>query len=91
MVERFLARARGLDEHAEIGARLFLANEFRQALRAQVGVHIVIAAFGGHQTSRGGAHRANSLKPCRISVAVSAPSPALREAAAIAAAACGWP
>jgi hypothetical protein len=36
-------------------------------------------------------HRANSFSPCRIKVAVSAPSPAARDAAAIAAAACGWP
>ena len=37
------------------------------------------------------AHLASSFSPCRISVAVSAPSPALRAAAAMAAAACGWP
>src|SRR5947208_7514659 len=33
----------------------------------------------------------NSFRPSRISCAVSAFSPALREAAAMAAAACGWP
>jgi len=36
-------------------------------------------------------HFANSFSPSRMSCAVSAFSPALREAAAIAAAACGWP
>jgi hypothetical protein len=36
-------------------------------------------------------HFANSFKPSRISCAVSAFSPALREAEAMAAAACGWP
>ena len=35
MVERLLARARCFDEHAQVGARLFLADEFGQALRAQ--------------------------------------------------------
>ena len=90
MVERFLARPRGLDEHAQVRARLFLADEFRQPLRTQVGVHVVVATFGSDQAARG-VHFASSLKPCRISVAVSAPSPALRAAAAIAAAACGWP
>src|SRR5579872_2983439 len=37
------------------------------------------------------AHLASSFKPSRISVFTSAPSPALRTAAATAAAACGWP
>ena len=36
-------------------------------------------------------HLASSFKPSRISVLTSAPSPALRTAAAMAAAACGWP
>ena len=90
VVERFLARARRLDEHAQIGARLFLADEFAQALRPQGRIRVVVAAFGGDQAARG-VHLASSLKPCRISVAVSAASPALRDAAAIAAAACGWP
>jgi hypothetical protein len=36
-------------------------------------------------------HFANSFSPSRINCAVSAFSPALREAWAIAAAACGWP
>ena len=49
VVERFLARARGLDEHREIGARLLLADEFGQPLRAQRGIHVVVAALGVHQ------------------------------------------
>ena len=36
-------------------------------------------------------HFASSFSPSRISVFASAPSPALRAAAAMAAAACGWP
>ncbi len=90
MVERLFTRARRLDEHGEIGARLLLADEFAQALRAQRDVGVVVALVGGYQAA-GGIHFASSRKPCRISVAVSAPSPALRVAAAIAAAACGWP
>ena len=90
MVERLLARARGLDEHAEIGARLFLADEFGKALRAQRDIGVVSAGLGRDQAARG-VHFANSLSPCRIKVATSAPSPALRVAAAMAAAACGWP
>ncbi len=35
MVERLFARARRLDEHAQVGARFFLADEFGQPLRAQ--------------------------------------------------------
>ena len=38
-----------------------------------------------------GAHLDNSFNPSLISCAVSAPSPALRLAAEMAAAACGWP
>ena len=34
VIERFAPRARRLDEHAEIGARLLLADELRQPLRA---------------------------------------------------------
>src|SRR4029079_15749247 len=37
------------------------------------------------------AHLDSSFNPSRISCAVSAPSPALRLAAEMAAAACGWP
>ena len=35
MVERLLARPRGLDENGEVRARLLLADEFGEALRAQ--------------------------------------------------------
>ena len=48
MVQRLAALARGLDEDREIGARLRLADEFRQQLRAQRGIaDIVAAALGG--------------------------------------------
>ena len=50
-----------------------------------------LAALDGDQPARGGGHLLNSFNPCRINCAVSAFSPMPREAAAIAAAACGWP
>jgi hypothetical protein len=90
VVERFLARTRRLDEHAQVRARLFLADEFREALRTQRCVDVIVTLVGGHEAARA-VHFANSFRPCRISVAVSAPSPALRAAAAMAAAACGCP
>jgi hypothetical protein len=48
MVKRFLARARRLDEYAEIGARLFLADEFGEPQRAQRNIRVVVAAVSGH-------------------------------------------
>ena len=42
---------------------------------------VVVARFGGDKTAARRAHLANSFSPSRISVAVSAPSPALRAAA----------
>ena len=90
VVERFLARTRGLDEHRQISARLLLADEFRQPLRPQRSICVVVAFFGSDKAA-GAVHFASSFKPCLISVAVSAPSPALRVAAAMAAAACGCP
>ena len=47
VVERFLARARRLDEHLEIGARLLLADEVGEPLRAQRGVDVLVAASRG--------------------------------------------
>src|SRR5258705_10073921 len=44
VVERLVALARGLDEHREVGARLLLADEFRQQLRAQRGVAAILGA-----------------------------------------------
>ena len=76
---------------AEIGARLRLADEFRQQLRAQRGVADVVAAALGGDDAGGRGHFASSFSPSRISCAVSAFSPAVREAEAMAAAACGWP
>ncbi len=91
VIERLAALARGLDEYGQIGARLRLADELRQQLRAQRGVAGILMAALRRDDARGRAHFASSLRPSRISCAVSAFSPALREAAAIAAAACGWP
>src|SRR5262249_20650053 len=90
MVKRFLAGARRFDEHAQVRARLLLPDEFRQALRPQRRIDVVIALVGSNKAA-GVVHLASSLRPCRISVAVSAPSPTWRAAAAMAAAACGWP
>ena len=91
VVERLVTFARGLDEDREIGARLRLADEFRQQLRAQRGVADIVGAALGGDDAGGRGHFASSFRPSRISCAVSAFSPALREAEAIAAAACGWP
>ncbi len=64
MVERLVARARRLDEDFQIGARLFLADKFRQPLRAQRGFReIVLAPFGSHQAGRAWNHRASSELP----------------------------
>jgi hypothetical protein len=91
MVQRLAALPRRLDEDREILARLRLPDELRQQLRAQRGVADVVAAALGRHDSGGRGHFASSFKPNRISCAVSAFSPALRAAAAMAAAACGWP
>ena len=84
-------------------ARLLLADEVGQPLRAQRGLGGVLVALfaadeAGGVDGHGGAglgrdcgrlHLAQLLRPSRISRAVSAPSPASRTAAAIAAAAWG--
>ena len=89
VIERLFARARRLDEHREVGARLRLPDEFGEPLRAQRGVRVLVAALGGDEAAGRGGHLASSFSPSRISCVVSAPSPAARDAAAIAAAACG--
>src|SRR6266545_2890181 len=92
MVERLTPLARGLDEHREIGARLRLPNEFVELLRTQRGFRrIVLAALGRDEAAGRRAHFASSLSPSRMSCDTSASWPTLRAAAAIAAAACGWP
>src|ERR1700742_4987711 len=63
MIERLVALARGLDEDREVGARLGLADEFRQQLRTQRGVaDIVGAALGGDDA--GGRVHADMLARC---------------------------
>src|SRR5204862_6187994 len=89
VIERLFARARRLDEHREIGARLLLTDEFGEPLRAQRGVRVLVTALGSDDAAGRGGHFANSFSPSRMSCAVSAPSPAPRLAAAMAAAACG--
>ena len=44
MVQRLVTFARRLDEDREIGARLRLADEFRQQLRAQRGIADIVGA-----------------------------------------------
>ena len=78
-------------KNSQIGPRLRLADEFGQQLRPQRGVGDIVGAALGRDNAGGGAHFANSFSPSRINCAVSACSPALRDADAIAAAACGWP
>src|SRR5829696_1025914 len=63
MIERLVTRARRLDEDLEIGARLLLADEFRQPLRTQRSLReIVLAAFGSYQAGRGGIHNGCSTR-----------------------------
>jgi hypothetical protein len=52
VIERFLARPCRFDEYREIGPRLFLPDEFRQPLRAQRSIRIIIALVGSHKTAR---------------------------------------
>ena len=53
MIERLAPRARRLDEHLEIRARLLLADELAEALRAQRGFRrVFVAAFGRDMTAR---------------------------------------
>ncbi len=46
MVERIAARLGGLDEHLEVGARLLLADELAQVLRAQRLLCVIRIALG---------------------------------------------
>ncbi len=53
VVERLAAFARGVDEHRQIGARLLLADKFRQVLRTQRGIADVVGtALGGDKAGR---------------------------------------
>ena len=54
MVERLLARARRLDEHREVGARLLLPDEFGEPLRAQRGFRGSSSRRSGVTRRRGG-------------------------------------
>ena len=58
MIERLAPRARRLDEHAEIPARLLLTDEFRKPLRAQRRLgRIFVAALRRNELASGdGAH-----------------------------------
>ena len=58
MVQRLVTLARGLDEDGEIGARLRLADEFGQQLRAQRGVADIVAAALGRDDAGGCGHAA---------------------------------
>ena len=57
MIERFAARARGLDENRQVGASLLLADELGEALRAQLQFRrVLFAAFRRDQPLGRGAH-----------------------------------
>jgi hypothetical protein len=57
VIERLVARARRLDEHREVGARLLLADELGQPLRPQRSLgDVLFAAFGGNEAAGRGAH-----------------------------------
>ena len=88
MVERLGALFSRLDENFQIFASALLADEFAKRLRAQAGLRLVLWLVG--HFDRAVTHCASSFRPSRISSAVSLPSPALRDAAAMAAKACTW-
>src|SRR6059036_1396132 len=50
-------RARGLDEHREVGARLLLADELGEPLRAQRGLRVFVAALGRNEAAGCGGHQ----------------------------------
>ena len=96
----------GADRHAaEIGVEIDAGEDFSRAgaqRRADLLPVVAIAQLDrrrrgrdqflvGFAELRRPFHFASSFKPSRISVVTSAPSPALRAAAAMAAAACGCP
>src|SRR4029078_29116 len=86
VIQRLVTFARRLDEDREILARLRLADEFGQQLRPQRGVADIVGTALGGDDAGGRVHLASSFSPSLMSCAVSAFSPALREAAAMAAA-----
>src|ERR1700694_4036619 len=65
MVERLVALARGLDEDRQVGARLRLADEFRQQLRAQRGVGRVLSAALRRDDAGGRGHEIEIARPKR--------------------------
>ena len=63
VIQRLAALARRLDEDREVLARLLLADEVGQRLRAQRGVADIVAAALGRDHAGGRAHFASSFKP----------------------------
>ena len=76
VIERFLACARGLDEHREIRARLLLADEVGELLRAQGGINVVLAFVCGDEAFGSGGHV--SCRPGQASVSEREPGPIRR-------------
>ena len=90
MVERFARAPRAASTKTCRLARAFAwPTKSASFCGRKRGVLVLAALVGGDEAT--GAHRASSLRPSRIRRAVSAPSPASRIAAAIAAEACICP
>jgi hypothetical protein len=87
VVERFAARLRRLDEHPQILADLFLADEFVECERADMPLRPVLGQrFARHVAGRRFlAHRANSRKASGTSACTLASSPSFFTALLVAA------
>src|SRR5258705_5580857 len=75
MVERLAPFARGLDEDREVGARLLLADEFRQELRAQRGVAAILAAALRRDDAGGRGHVGEIPRGARSETGARTPLP----------------
>ena len=83
VIERLAAPARRVDEDAQVGADLALADELLEALRTQAGLREVALARLGRDGARGflgrlartAAHRASSFSAPAISASARASPP----------------
>ena len=87
MIQRFSALLGSLNEHRKISASLLLTGEIRKTLRPQGSV-MVFATCIRRDDAFVFTHELSSFSPRRMSVPLSASSPALLMAALMAAEAC---
>ncbi len=67
VVERLAPGARGLDEHAEVPARRFLAGEVGERQRANRGLGVVVALLGSDEAAgRRRQTRVRGVVRCRL-------------------------